>query len=911
MKLINTELKKIAIKFKMLYNGESHDTNEFMFIHHFLYSSASPELDQFGDTEEIEGPFGDGEPYPDDPIGYNFFSTFFPDLIILLIYLRKYFPKSNFFKTSGFKKELSEYGKLRNKKAHLYNEGLKLKEQQKHIDSAIAIIKCAKESAVLAERMQEIALDINTQMLANYPFLKSKHLIHGNNGFFHAWNYSNNYIGLAGSISKKFKTPNEYIINLIKSIPKIIIETKFDELINIIRNDKPIIATANIDNLILYALSKLPYRSICSNKLNYLNYDTNNTNIGINNNRLRKWAPEAIKRAYIPSLDLRYYKDFDCMSDFNQDLLKYYSNYNKEPFIIDDLNTMRQSWDMVILDLRKDSMLLKRNFYKDFFGQSKGYLFIVSNKHRDIIRREIIKLGEIQSIISFKNNSLLTITKSKQILPPDIEIINAKNYSNTQTGINYKKLIKDIYKKKENVYKSLKYGDFMKEKSLNINRFFRPEFEGSKLSKYCERITTIGKPYNKQYVLKIRDLNELPNSINHKILNKSNEVDLRQRFIKISESCLLIAKSGHELMPTIFKYSGTSVFVSRSILVLKVNEELVTPEFIQYELISKHIKNQLEYIKRGSVIPFYSINDLMQLKIIIPEDENSQDRIVREKREEFFEKSKFKNIINSLIESRNNDRFEKLAALSHAMGTPVINMREHIELSIELLESFEDKEINKRLNSDKLNIKKRLLSVIENIEQINHLRKQFKSGLIFTEKNYPLKIISCTNFCKLTKKILSNSKTELFNKSIELKIDDFELKSITKISDYYKNYGIRINENAYKIFVQEFFTNTKKHAGFKKLNSKENKLKFMLKFSGNNMVLNIMNNGRPFHEDFDKKKFIAFGQTTNMDKGDGIGGSKIEAIANLIRVENWDIVSDENYNVIFSFNFVLENLLDN
>ena len=77
------------------------------------------------------------------------------------------------------------------------------------------------------------------------------------------------------------------------------------------------------------------------------------------------------------------------------------------------------------------------------------------------------------------------------------------------------------------------------------------------------------------------------------------------------------------------------------------------------------------------------------------------------------------------------------------------------------------------------------------------------------------------------------------------------------------------------------------------------------------MVLNIMNNGRPFHEDFDKKKFIAFGQTTNMDKGDGIGGSKIEAIANLIRVENWDIVSDENYNVIFSFNFVLENLLDN
>ena len=217
----NRELNNIAIKFMRLYNGEDNDSNEFIFIH------------------------GIGQ--PDDPIGYNFFSTFFPDLIILLIYLRKYFPKSIFFKTSGFKKELSEYGKLIKKNERLGNEikivGLKLKEQQKNNDlkkqsdfnkpikntkylrklSSSKWIELEEkrqllqlENEVLAERMQVIALDINTQMLANYPFLKSKHIIHGNNGFFPAWNYSNSCIGLVDSISKKFKTPNEYIINLIK-----------------------------------------------------------------------------------------------------------------------------------------------------------------------------------------------------------------------------------------------------------------------------------------------------------------------------------------------------------------------------------------------------------------------------------------------------------------------------------------------------------------------------------------------------------------------------------------------------------------------------------------------------------------------------------------------------------------------
>ena len=71
-----------------------------------------------------------------------------------------------------------------------------------------------------------------------------------------------------------------------------------------------------------------------------------------------------------------------------------------------------------------------------------------------------------------------------------------------------------------------------------------------------------------------------------------------------------------------------------------------------------------------------------------------------------------------------------------------------------------------------------------------------------------------------------------------------------------------------------------------------------------------MNNGEPFDKKYDKKTFTTWGQTSNSQEGDGIGGNTIEKMSILFQINNWEISSSEKYNVHFSFCFPLENIAD-
>lgn len=885
---------EISAKLRALYNG--HDHKEFIFVH--------------GDPESE---------YANDPAGYDMFTGFNADLIILLLYLKKFFPEHSFFKNKGYSNQIKNYRTL-SKKSSGISKQLKLIENdldelKKKFPLTSDFIALNLEKSQLNVKKDVIAEEINSSLILNYSFLKSNHRIHGEYAFFYCWEYLGTSIALGAKIKDKFKDGNDYVFKLISKIPSNIINEKFDLLINSIckvNNQNNLGQDLVRNNLIKFLLSKLNFKSICSNNFDDL--------------LLENEKNKNIEHCYVPALDTSYYEgdliseidyiypseaSFD--SSYNQQNLNYYSKFGKKPIIFNIKNTKtnEKKWDLVILDIRKT--LSPYKFIRENFKKQKRYLFIVSNKQLDRMRHIFYRLGKIESLFAFKNNSIVSLSNLKNI--SNVELIDAKSYSDLNLGVDINKLIKDINKKDRKIYRSIQYENFIKQNSLSINRYFQPDFEGYKLSKIFERINNNSRPKVGELLIKIRDLNEIPTTINTRNLNSQGEEELNRSFIKIEESCLLIAKNGDKLKPTIFKFNKTPVYISKSILVLKFKKEFEkknTFEFIQYELNSQHIFNQLKYIKRGAYIPFYSAKDLMNLKAVIPDEIESQNRIINERKVEYLEKSRYKSIIDQQLNKIKEDLFEKYAALNHDMGTPMVNMRNHIQFMLKILKSTDEAEVNNKLNLPDLKLKQRLLSVLENIEQINGLRKKYKNiDFAYTEKSYPLEIISSKEFYNLTEKIVLENKSELFEPKIELKIEEALVEiDMTKELKKYNNLGIRINADAYRIFIQEFFTNTKKHAGFKKFMFKENELKFVIKFSENSLFLEIMNNGEPFDKKYDKKTFITWGQTSNSLEGDGIGGNTIEKISNLFQINNWEISSSEKYNVHFSFCFPLENIAD-
>ena len=61
-------------------------------------------------------------------------------------------------------------------------------------------------------------------------------------------------------------------------------------------------------------------------------------------------------------------------------------------------------------------------------------------------------------------------------------------------------------------------------------------------------------------------------------------------------------------------------FLMPGVLPLEINDSKVSEEFIMFALRSNSIKTQLKYLKTGTTIPRFNKEDILDLKIKIPEN---------------------------------------------------------------------------------------------------------------------------------------------------------------------------------------------------------------------------------------------------------------------------------------------------
>lgn len=87
----------------------------------------------------------------------------------------------------------------------------------------------------------------------------------------------------------------------------------------------------------------------------------------------------------------------------------------------------------------------------------------------------------------------------------------------------------------------------------------------------------------------------------------------------LDSEALLVSLKWNYLKPTLFQPKGGPISIKKGdILALTINEEMVIPQYLVFQLDSDYIKEQLKGISKGTAVKFITQSDILRIKIPLP-----------------------------------------------------------------------------------------------------------------------------------------------------------------------------------------------------------------------------------------------------------------------------------------------------
>lgn len=534
--------------------------------------------------------------------------------------------------------------------------------------------------------------------------------------------------------------------------------------------------------------------------------------------------------------------------------------------------------------------------------------FLFSSGQVANLRYHLIEQDLIESIISFPNGilhhtaiktSVLVINKAKKN-KGFVNFIIADNFVND--GVNRSKILKDIdfietiSKGKESSFlKKISLEEIKShDRVLDCQRYFIENFDGIKLNEFVTRIR--GQRFNSGEIgkwVKIKDLKD----DNHNFyldIDKVEEIPFIRQVSKIEESCLLISKIGRTLKPTFFEFGGESIYINDDILALRVDKKIALPIFVVMEFYKDYVVEQANSFRKGAVIPFLKVSDILSIKFDLPnliEQQKQLDYFI-ELTSKLYDLEQQRDNLKSGI---NKLQFDEFASLKHSLGAPRQNILSNSKTLIRFFEN--DKSNEFKVVSDKffehygIELKEVFNQIKNDINQISTILEKGENGLLVNDYNKELiSLLEINEFIK-----------GLSNNGFNFKINPKPLSDVDTIEKY-----LECNLTLLKILFDNIFTNANKYA-FDSFDE-TNEVVIEIALIGNQLEISIKNNGKPFPKNYSKEKFISKFSTNNANKGKGIGGYDINRIAAYFGNEDWSFELNNNplYPVIFKFLFPIK-----
>lgn len=473
---------------------------------------------------------------------------------------------------------------------------------------------------------------------------------------------------------------------------------------------------------------------------------------------------------------------------------------------------------------------------------------LVINKDKKLDRINSILFQELNND-EFILEDIISINSDWSHLPPNaISISNADILKNADISLNVSQYVKLF--DSDNVRKSIK--------SLISN---------SKSGK-----TKIdAQAIKKQYVIEnnfipLITIKDLSDSISNYNLNLDSVdkyiVDSEGKFIKelIYDEAILIAKIGNKLKVTYFD-GKRPIIISSNVLALFANNEVLA-EFLISQLNQEYVIKQLKRIRKGLAQPYFTKKDFLDVKIkVLPVDEQ-EDYLNQYYKEAIVNTEK---TIND--EKRKSDEVEItiLKSLQHELRGQILQPLSQEIDSIKMYLNNKNSKADAFSWTDKLNSRPQSRKVGEAFEHIDEV-------IVSATKLFD----NIQSLIDLDKDKIKKEKV-LLQEFIKTKVESFkdELKDIHL--SYSFSFGAaskiecEIDKNSFSNVISNFIRNSIAH-GFDETHSKK-----IIAFnitrseSSNEVILDMLDNGKGFSNDFSFEDYAEFGVKSN-SQGSGIGG---------------------------------------
>jgi type I restriction enzyme M protein len=326
---------------------------------------------------------------------------------------------------------------------------------------------------------------------------------------------------------------------------------------------------------------------------------------------------------------------------------------------------------------------------------------------------------------------------------------------------------------------------------------------------------------------------------------------------------LLLGSISGSYKPTFFE-GEEPILVSPNIHVFRIKLqywESILPEYIVYEMATKEFSERLNQLAVGSTsMTRVHRTDLLSIKFYIPSLEE-QKAIIKAKKEAVLNsKDTEVSSLASRLGLEKKTSLNYLGFIQHEYNNVAGGINNYLE-TIKRIIAEKPIDVSTRLSGrkDSPTVLEALESIKENLDSIKDLFDplntfiNISSAKLNINDNSFLSVIDAG--CN---KILCTSEEFIL------------LKGINKEFEHVKDRIIPVDQEMFSLIISNFISNSKKH-GYDK-DSQEKILIFELIEDDDYFYINLINNGKPFTEDFSAEDFVEFGKRSGENKGSGLGG---------------------------------------
>lgn len=366
----------------------------------------------------------------------------------------------------------------------------------------------------------------------------------------------------------------------------------------------------------------------------------------------------------------------------------------------------------------------------------------------------------------------------------------------------------------------------------------------------------------------------------------NNKVRLAERYLTsvVSQDCILVARIGDSLKPTIFRPSETipQILLHGNVYALiPIDSHILSLEYLYYQLQSSFVLGQILKKRLGIVMPNLSKNSLKQVVIPFMSNLSDQVRNVEFVKAELIsqERTRIENKIRAIgyKEEVNHTEVEIMKILTHQLRPKLLNIyaigyrlqkiieRENLSTYKEYSDIYFDDFINPEIEEfiqrpDNFTLKELLDKLINDSKYLSDTLNNVDNVMNFKFSKSELVLINILDFFQQyreQKKIEINGKY-----SISVKGDSAE---------------VWINKSVFKELLDQLLINAEVH-GFLDATRKGYAVSFQIKYVKLRGIVSIKYSNNGVKYKLSHKDFISAFEKGMQSSGSGIGGYFINKI---------------------------------